>query len=179
MEIWKATKFKGYSVSNEGNVKAEARNVDRKGGGVMHFKERVLKPTINKKGYEVVYPSSKGTEGYKTSTLIHRLVAEAFLPNPENKPQVNHIDGNKTNNHVDNLEWVTNLENHTHKLEHHLVPSTHVPKRVGKFDKENNLLETFDSIYAASHSVGSEQYMVSRVVNGLRPYHKGFVWRYV
>lgn len=179
MEIWKATKFKGYSVSNEGRMKAEARDVDRKGGGVMHFKERVLKPTINRKGYEVVYPSSTGINGYKTSVLIHRLVAEAFIPNPNNLPQVNHKDGKKQNNHVDNLEWCTNLENHIHKLEHNLYPSTHMPKRVGKFDKDDTLLETFDSIYAAAHSVGSDQYMVSRVVNGLRPNHKGFVWKYV
>jgi hypothetical protein len=161
---WKPTEYKEYYVSDKGIVR-------RRG--------RFLLPSINKKGYEVVYPSNRNKEGYKTSVLVHRLVAEAFIPNPENKPQVNHKDGNKRNNCADNLEWVTNLENHNHKLEKGLVPDTHIPKQVGKFDKDGNLLDTFDSIYSAAKSVGAEQYMVSRVVNGLRKTYKGFVWKYV
>jgi len=161
---WKQTKFEGYYVSDTGIVK-------RRG--------RFLLPIINKKGYEVVYPSSPNVEGYKTSVMIHRLVAEAFIPNPDNKPQVNHKDGNKRNNHATNLEWVTNTENHTHKIENGLSPETHMPKRVGKYDKKGNLLETFDSIYSAAQSVGVTQYGVSRVVNGLRKTCKGFVWKYI
>ena len=73
--------------------------------------KRVLQP--NTKGYLRVTINGK-------NLLVHRLVAKKYVPNPENKPQVNHIDGNKLNNHYTNLEWVTNQENRTHAVEHGL-----------------------------------------------------------
>lgn len=179
METWKATSFEGYSVSNEGRVRANERHVPRKTGGTMYYKERILKPTYNHKGYAVVYPSSSGKGGYKTSALVHRLVAEAFHLNPENKPQVNHKNGDKKNNRADNLEWTTNLENHTHKLETGLYPESHMPKRVGQYTLDGELVATFSSIYEAAKSVGTTQYNVSRAVNGLRKKYGGFAWRYV
>ena len=70
---------------------------------------RFLTPRHNKKtGYDRVHLCK---EGKSREFLVHRLVAEAFIPNPENKPQVNHLDENKTNNHVENLAWVTRQEN--------------------------------------------------------------------
>ena len=73
-----------------------------------------LKPKHNDRGYCYVRLGGK-------NYLIHRLVAQKYIPNPDNKPQVNHIDGNKDNNHVENLEWVTAQENKTHAVKHHLV----------------------------------------------------------
>ena len=166
---WKPTSFQGYEVSDTGLVRSAGKEKHNK----------VLKPTVNHKGYEVVYPSDSNKTGYKTSCQVHRLVAESFIPNPENKPQVNHKDTNKRNNHVDNLEWATNLENHEHKLANNLVPETHMPKRIGMFTQNGELLKTFDSIYAAGKYCNSTQYSVSRAVNGLRKTFKGFVWRYV
>lgn len=101
-EIWKdILEFKGqYQVSNLGNVRSLIRN-------------KILKPAkisnnrINSTGYYVV--NLKGKLYY-----IHRLVAETFIPNPNKLPQVNHIDGNKLNNCIDNLEWCTNSENIKH-----------------------------------------------------------------
>jgi len=179
MEQWKDTSIPGYMVSNQGRVKAKARQVIYKDGRVANFKEKILKPSVNRKGYLVVYPSTNDTDGYKRSLLVHRLVAEAFVPNPENKPHVNHKDGNKQNNHPENLEWVTNLENHAHKLANNLIPPTHAPKRVGQFTLDGELIATYDSIYEAGKAVNSNQYGVSRAVNGLRKTHKGYVWRYV
>ena len=74
---------------------------------------RHVKPQMNGKGYLRVSIGGK-------LQFVHRLVAEKYIPNPENKSQVNHIDGNKLNNSVDNLEWVTNLENRRHAVENDL-----------------------------------------------------------
>ena len=76
------------------------------------LKPRELKPYPNTKGYPLVDLGKN-----KRAVKVHRLVLLAFLRNPENKPQVNHIDGNKKNNHIDNLEWVTNSENQMHACE--------------------------------------------------------------
>ena len=155
------------------------RQVVYKDGRVANFKERILKPNVNYKGYLVVYPSFKTKKGYKTTALVHRLVAEAFIPNPENKPQVNHKDGNKTNNSVDNLEWVTNEENHLHSIENNLRPSTHMPKRVKQLTLDGELVSIYDSLYQAAKSVGTSSYNISRVAKGFRKSCKGYLWHYV
>lgn len=180
METWKTIEgHEGYEISSYGTVKAKTRQVNYIDGRVGIFKEKIMKPMLTKKGYHKVHLSSNEKEGYRSSYQVHRLVASMFIPNPETKPQVNHKDGNKLNNHVENLEWVTNEENHTHKLENNLYPTTHTPKRVGKFSREGNLLETFDSLYSAAQSVGARQWEVSRCANGQRKTFKGFVWKFI
>lgn len=118
IEIWKDIKdLPNYQISNLGRVKSKERitNVGIKNVKQIKRKERILKLFHNKKGYTqvVLYVDKK-----PYPVKIHRLVAEAFIPNPENKPQVNHIDGNKQNNRVDNLEWCTCKENmeHSYKI---------------------------------------------------------------
>lgn len=100
-EIWRDVDgYDGkYQVSNFGRVKSFQRG------------ERILKPGLDYKGYPYValWHGGKGKH-----TFVHRLVAEAFIPNPDNKPQVNHVDGDKANNHTDNLEWCTQSENTRH-----------------------------------------------------------------
>ena len=99
VEIWKPIEnYEDYSISNFGNVYSSKRT-------------RILKPTNTTKGYIQVHLSKNGKV---KNAPIHRLVAKAFIENVDNKPQVNHIDGNKKNNNVTNLEWCTNLENQRH-----------------------------------------------------------------
>jgi predicted XRE-type DNA-binding protein len=114
MEIFKDVKgYEGfYQVSNLGNVRSLERKVaHRKKGYWQVLKERILKPGNNGKGY--LYLTFR-KEGEAKNQTIHRLVANAFLDNPENKRCVNHKDGNKLNNKVSNLEWNTHIENMQH-----------------------------------------------------------------
>lgn len=106
MEVWKDIEgYNGlYSVSNCGNV--------RRNKGYQAKEARLLKHLNNGKDYLGV-GLTMGSK--KSRTYIHRLVAAAFIDNPYNKPHVNHKDGNRLNNHVDNLEWVTISENHLHR----------------------------------------------------------------
>ena len=111
-EIWKDIKdYEGlYQISNYGNVKSLPKE-RRNRRGVYIQKEKLLSLTNTSTGYKKVELVKDGKrKGFK----VHRLVAQAFIPNPDEKPQVNHIDGDKTNNYVDNLEWVTASENSIH-----------------------------------------------------------------
>ena len=148
-EEWKDIKgYEGlYQVSNLGNIKRLKSIV--KSNGVYGIKkekvvkERILKP-VNIKNYQYVKLSKFGVE---TRFLVHRLVAEAFLENPDNKKEVNHRDGNKQNNKVSNLEFCTHQENCKHrddnklrkapKREKHYLYGKHI--KIGKFKNKNDI----------------------------------------
>jgi hypothetical protein len=100
-----------YEVSNLGNVRSIERMVLHIEGGLKRNPSKVLKLGKSKNGYLTV---SFSVDSVKSNHSVHRLVARAFIPNESNKPQVNHKDGNKHNNHVENLEWMTRSENTKH-----------------------------------------------------------------
>ncbi|PKE47263.1 endonuclease [Macrococcoides caseolyticum] len=109
-EIWKpANGYEGYyEVSNKGRLRSVERKATYKDGRTFRYKSRLIKGRLDQKGY-VLYGLNVG--GKKSSKRIHRMVAEAFIPNPYNKETVNHIDGDKKNNRLENLEWATYSEN--------------------------------------------------------------------
>ena len=144
MEEWKTIEgYEGlYEVSNTGRI----RNRNRK----------IIKTFSNKEGYIRVTLCKNN----KPKTFsVHRLVALAFIPNTENKPQVNHIDEDKANNVFTNLEWVTQKENHNHgtineRISQSLKNNPKKSKPVSAFDDFGNLIFSFPSIYEAERQTG-------------------------
>ena len=143
-EIWKdVVGYEGlYQVSNLGRVKSLER-LDKNNHPV---KEKILKQACDGVGKGYLYVNL----GRMGRGKIHRLVAEAFIPNPYNKPEVNHIDGNTKNNRVDNLEWVTHQENcihYTYKLGQHIGQYKMKAVRlirndeIHDFDSESNAID--------------------------------------
>lgn len=115
-----------YEISNLGRIKSLDRTVVYTNRNrTQHYKSKLLTPSKNQDGY---FKVSLNKDGKLDVKIIHRLVALAFIPNPENKPQINHIDGNKLNNCVDNLEWNTNIENLNHSYLNNLNPNIKLSK---------------------------------------------------
>jgi len=177
-EIWKPIeKLNGlYEVSNLGRVRSVERTVIHKDGKIARYKERILKQCASKKGYMRVYPT---VNGKKYNFQVHRLVAEAFVPNPENKQQVNHKDGNKKNNRADNLEWVTNDENELHANINGLRAEQHTPRKVAQYTLDGKLVAVYRSTYQASKATGIKDSRIGDVCHGSRHTCYGFIFKFV
>ena len=148
-EIWKSIPgYEGlYEVSNLGRVKALDRVVAKGGRGERHRHEQILKL----QGRNLYLKATLCKNGEYRQFQVHRLVAEAFVPNPEGKPVVNHIDGDRCNNQVGNLEWVTYRENTQHAIKTGLwVPEEAHSRPIQCVETG----EKFSSTAAAGRSVG-------------------------
>lgn len=184
MEIWKdILGYEGYyQISSYGRIKSVERKVVKKMfGNTRIVKSKICTVLYSKQGYCRVRLSK---EGKNIKYLIHRLVALAFIPNPENKPQVNHKDGNKSKNHKNNLEWATRSENmqHASKILKKVFGKNEkgknwysangianpASKKVNMFDKNGNLLGEYNSAWEAEEKNGLTHGMVSQYCNGKR-----------
>lgn len=181
-EIWKdISGYEGrYHVSNHGRVKSCTR-ADCNNRLV---KERILHTRKSKVGYLQV---TLFCDGAAKSLTVHRLVATAFIQNLENKPEVNHIDGDKHNNHVDNLEWVTSRENHLHAFRElgrkvswlgKLGKDSHLSKPVMQFTKGGVLILVFAGLQEASRETGVNPGNISSCCRGERKSAGGFIWKH-
>ena len=179
MEIWKNIKdYPNYMVSNLGRIKS--LNYKRTG------KEQILKQIKNSNGYLRVALSKNGNiKKYQ----IHRLVAEAFLPNPENKPCIDHINCNRSDNRVENLRWVTQKENNNNPLTiDKLNKNAHLKNKFGaehplskpiiQFTKNGEFIRKWDSIRDVERELGINQGNISNCCKGKLKLTGGYIWSY-
>lgn len=190
-EIWKDIKgYKGlYQVSNLGRVKSLER-YQQNHSKLQKVEEKLKTIHTKSNGYQYV-------QLYKDNIMknlhIHRLVAQAFIPNPENKPQINHIDGNKQNNNIDNLEWSTSNENNKHKWDIGLQkPSKkqsiitkgnnrkYKSKPIDQLDLNGNYIRTWLNAHEASRQLGIDRSTISQCCRGGRRNKTagGYKWRF-
>lgn len=161
-------KYNSYEVSSEGKI---------------YRNKKEIKTPLNSKGYKRIYMSENGKV---KSIFVHRLVASLFIPNPDNLPQVNHIDGNKLNNNVENLEWCNNSQNQLHAIRNNLrkkFPKGDTSNRAKKIrmfnDKED---KTFNSFRSALEYLGKEYKSYTSISHCCKGDIKtafGYHWEYV
>lgn len=115
-----------YEISNLGNIRSINRSIPTKSGYLKPEKERIITRRISNKGYLTVTLSKKGQSN---THHVHRLLALAFIPNPDHKPIINHKNGNKLDNSIENLEWATYSENALHAYRNGLYKSNDRKRR--------------------------------------------------
>jgi len=134
--VWKPTHIAGYEASSAGRIRSVGMNL-----------------ILSNRPDDGYYVTRLSVNGLKKNYKTHRLIAKAFIPNPENKPQVNHIDGNKTNNHINNLEWCTAHENMQHAINIGIASSIKNSKPVLQILPCGNTVR-FKSMTAAIKAMG-------------------------
>ena len=170
-EIWKDIKgYEGlYQISNFGNVKRIQSN-------------KYIKPH-NEKGYIRVALCKNNKVKH---LYLHRLIATAFIPNPENKSDVNHKDGNKMNNKINNLEWTTRKENMNHakdtglwKFTDNMKKGLDQSKPVYQYDRQYHLINNYPSVIQASLITGINHGNICSCCEGRRKTAGNYIWSYL
>ena len=186
MEEWRDIEgYEGYyQVSNHGNVRSLDRTTLGRDGVKYPHKGVVFKPTTNKNGYKyVVLKKDGGFKGY----TVHGLVARAFVEKANGKTEVNHKDGDKTNNRVSNLEWVTHSENEKHAVKTGLlnmakaqmISAEQHRKPVRQIGEDGKVLAVFESATEASAALGICRRSIARCCEGEYKHAGGYRWQFV
>ena len=160
IEIWKNVVGYNdlYEVSSLGNIRTRKTKTDKS------FR-------IDRDGYATVKLRENGKDKFR---FIHRIVAITFLDDPNCKPEVNHIDGNKLNNSLENLEWVTGIENELHAIENGLITSR---KSVIGTNKRTNSSYLFESINDAARKTNERECGISATINGRQRGTQNYYWK--
>lgn len=153
--------FAGYFVTEDGKVFSSRSN-------------QWLTIRYNSTGYQYVGL----VDGKQHNRYVHRLVAEAFIPNPDNLPCVNHKDENPTNNNVGNLEWCTYEYNNNYG-EHNKKIAKAKSKAIYQIDKDGNIVNIWESAREAENATGVCNQNIAKVLKGKRQYAGGYEWKYV
>lgn len=170
IEEWRDVKgYEGYyQVSNLGNVKSLDRVVS-----TGRYHGRVMKYSLTPKGYKIVWLTKNSK---RKGVSVHRLVALAFVSNPENKPIVNHLDEDKANNRFDNLEWVTNIENMNYGTRNERIGKANsIPIKVIYQDNTYEIWQSA-SLFAREFKVNASS--INNALNGRMKTYKGMKFEY-
>ena len=179
-EIWKAVEgYEGiYEVSNLGQVRSLDKEQPVFGDKGVKIRQGIIKRhNIGRTGYHYVMLVK---DGIAKNHRVHRLVANAFVPNPDNLPEVNHKDENKANNRADNLEWCTSKYNANYGTRNERKAEGK-RRPVLQLDKDGNVIREYASVTEAAEAVGSSSSHISRCCLGTVKGHKtvkGFYWKY-
>ena len=183
-EIWKDIEGyeNRYKISNYGKVKSLYRKVKFPKGFLYSVPEKILNPGISSQGYHFVNLTKYGKQ---KGVRVHRLVALSFIPNPQNKRCINHKNGIKADNRVENLEWATHSENNKHAydiglkigaLKNKFGKDNYKSKPVIQFAKNNKFIKNYDSIKEATRVTGVNN--ISVACRGIQKTAGGFIWRF-
>ena len=183
MEQWKDIEgYEGlYQVSSEGRVRSLPRTIVYSDGQIHYYDGCVLKQTDDKDGYKLVHLCSGGI---RRNGKVHRLVAQAFIPNPNSLPEVNHKNEDKTLNTVENLEWCDkshnmNWNNLSKRIGMKLRNHRSTSKAVVQMTPDNKIVCIYPSTREAERQTGFSHGNISNCISRKLTTYRGYIWQYI